>query len=56
MELFQPVFAFLTMANKAPKSDKVKLSRPLQKAQRSRQLHFAPWQRRYALVCTLGPE
>jgi len=34
--------------NKVPKSDKVKLSHPLQNAQRLRQLHFAPWQRRYA--------
>jgi hypothetical protein len=32
--------------NKAPKSDKVKLSHPLL-AQGLRQLHFAPWQRRY---------
>jgi len=32
--------------NKAPKSDKVKLSCLLQKAQKPRQLHFAPWQRR----------
>jgi hypothetical protein len=31
--------------NKAPKSDKVKLSHPLL-AQGLRQLHFAPWQRR----------
>jgi len=31
--------------NKAPKSDKVKLSHPLL-AQRLRQLHFAPWQQR----------
>jgi hypothetical protein len=32
--------------NKAPKSDKVKLSHTLL-AQSLRQLHFAPWQRRY---------
>jgi hypothetical protein len=33
--------------NKVPKSDTVKLSHP-SLAQRLRQLHFSPWQRRYA--------
>ncbi len=32
--------------NKVPKSEKVELSCFLQKAQKPRQLHFAPWQRR----------
>jgi hypothetical protein len=39
-------------SNKAPKSDKVKLSCLLQKAQKPRQLHFAPWQRRYVSSLT----
>lgn len=36
---------FSVATNKAPKSDKVKLSHPLLE-QRLRQLYFAPWQRR----------
>jgi hypothetical protein len=41
-----PVSVEAFLSNKAPKSDKVKLSWLLQKAQKPRQLHFAPWQRR----------